>query len=158
MKACRELGTTWVKIISTFITVVHKPSNILFAPIAIAWRVAKQALEKLEGAFGIVRVENSRGIICTVHMEVEVTYGTRVVWPYANLLATIILKRNFWVLQFESVIGVTEVRNLIEICHGFCCVWSGMELHGDQGGPWPLANSILVPIIYNSNIFFLNIR
>ena len=79
MKACKELGTTWVEIISTFIAMVHKPSNIIFAPIAIAWRVAKRALEKLEGAFGIVRVEDSRGIICTVHVEVEVTYGTRVV-------------------------------------------------------------------------------
>jgi hypothetical protein len=79
MKACRELGTTWVEIISTFIAMVNKASNILFAPIAIAWRVARWAWEKLEGAFGVVRVEDGRGIICTVHMEVEVTYVTPVV-------------------------------------------------------------------------------
>jgi hypothetical protein len=79
MKARRELGTTWVEIISTFIAMVNKPDNILFAPIAIVWRVAKRAWEKLEGPFGVIRMEDSRGIICTVHVEVEVTYGTRVV-------------------------------------------------------------------------------
>ncbi len=78
MKARKELGTTWVEIISTFIAVVNKPNNILFAPIAIAWHVARQAWEKLEGPFEVVRVEDSRGIISTMHVEVEVTYGTRV--------------------------------------------------------------------------------
>lgn len=97
--------------------VVHEPTHILLAGVAVPWDVPRRPREELERALGVERVCDRRGRDGAVHVEVEVARGAPVAGADPGLLAAVALERELGVPEPEPVPGVAEVGNL-SVLHG----------------------------------------
>lgn len=117
IKHHRELSTTRVQIKPTRFTMVHEPSHVLLASVAVTLHRARRPGVKLETAFGVERVGEGRGKEGAVEVEVVVTGGTSVPGAYADFIAPVALEQSLCVLELELVFWVAEVRYLV-VSHG----------------------------------------
>jgi len=85
-----------VEVEAACFAVVHEPTYVLLACVAVTRYVTRRFGHELEGAFAVERVEQSGGgYHGTVHVKVEVTDGAFVTRPYAYFLAAITFEREF---------------------------------------------------------------
>lgn len=105
---------------------VHEPSHVLLARVAVTRHRAGRLGAELEAAFGVERVGEGGGGEGAVEVEVVVAGGASVPGADADFLAPVALEQNLCVLELELVLRVAEVRDLV-VSHGVFCFAFGWE-------------------------------
>lgn len=123
----RKLRAARMEIEPTRLAMVDKTCHVFLACVAVTWHVTRRSGHKLEGTFGVEWVEDGgrrriwrRRSHGAVHVEIVVANAAAafVSGTDPDFFATVALERYIRVFEFQLVLWVAEVTNLV-ILHDY---------------------------------------